>query len=308
MGKYDWDNLAQNLQKDALTDGKKTYAVDERFYKLARNENDTGGALVRLVADPEGVMFVKMTKIAANIGKDKRFCADWSPQSIGLPDPFNERWSTEWNAGNKEEAKRFGRSIRYISNIQVIKDPANPANEGKFFLLDMSKTIFDKVKAAANPSADEIALGAEPKQVYNPVDGNSFLLKVKRGANNFITYEDSKFDEKTSQVYASDAEFEKVIKENGHKLNDFLKPEFFLTYEELEDKLLWYTGEKDEARAKENAKEKATPGLVEATPATPAPATPAVAPTQELKEAKAPTPAQADEDDLDDFLNDLETA
>jgi len=297
MGKYDWDNLAQNLQKDALTDGKKTYEVDERFYKLARNENDTGGALVRLLPDPEGVMFVKMTKISANSGKDKRFCSDWSPTSIGLPDPFNERWSQEWNAGNKEEAKRFGRSIRYVSNIKIIKDPANPENEGKIFLLDMSKTIFDKVKDAANPSPEEIALGATAKQVYDPVDGNSFLMKVKRGSNNFITYEDSKFDEKESSVYKTEAEFETDITANGHVLGDFLKPEFFPTYAELEDKLLWYTGDKDEQRAKENATPapSATPGLVEAK-ATPTP----------VKETAPVTAPAGGEDELDDFLAELE--
>ena len=299
MGKYDWDNLAKNLQKDALNDGKKTYEVDERFYKLARNENDTGGALIRLVPDPEGVMFVKMIRIAANKGKDKRFCTDWSPQTIGLPDPFNERWSKEWNAGNKEEAKRFGRSIRYISNIKVIKDPANPENEGKFFLFDMSKTIFEKVKNAANPTPDEIALGAEPKQVYNPVEGNNFLLKVKRGTNGFITYEDSKFDEKTTKLYESEEEFEKDIKENGYVLNDFLKPEFFPTYEELQDKLLWYTGEKEVQQVSKGEPTDETPGLVEAKMETKAETKP-----ETKKETK--TEAPATEDDLDDFLSELD--
>jgi len=255
MTDFNWDNLAKKLQKDALSDGKKVYETDERFYKLARNENDTGGALIRFLPDPEGVMFLKMIKINANGGKGKRFCNEWSPLTIGKPDPFNERFSEEWNKNNKEEAKRFGRSIRYVTNIKVIKDPANPDNDGKIFLLDMSQTIFEKVKAAAQPAPDEIALGTEPKQVYNPVTGNSFLYKVKRGSNNFITYEDSKFQEQESSIYKTADEYEKDINDSGYILNEFLKPDFYKTYEELKDCLDWFTGEKDEKQAQNNLKQ-----------------------------------------------------
>jgi len=304
---FDWNNLAKNLQEDALSDGKKKYAVDERFYKLARNDADQGGALLRFMPDPEGVMFVKLTKISANKGYQKRFCTEWSPQTIGLPDPFNERWAEEWNKGNKEESKRFGRSIRYVSNVKVVKDPANPENEGKIFLLDMSQTIFEKVTNAAQPSPDEVALGAEPKQIFNPLDGNSFLMKVKRASNGFISYEDSKFDEKTSGIYASEAEYNKDIKENGHKLNDFLKPEFFLSYDELKQKLAWYTNEE--------APTAPVAPVVEASPAAPVveAAAPVAAPVVEavvapVVETPAPTaaPATSEVDELDDLLDEFD--
>jgi len=297
---FDWNALATNLQEDALTDGKKKYTVDERFYKLARNENDQGGALLRFLPDPEGVMFVKVTKIAANAGHERRFCNEWSPQTVGLPDPFNERWSEEWNKGNKEEAKRFGRSIRYISNVKVVKDPSNPQNEGKIFLLDMSKTIFEKIKDAAQPSPDEIALGATPKRVFDPINGNSFLMKVKRGSNNFITYEDSKFDEKETAAYASEDEYTKDIQANGYKINEFLQPEFFMSYDDLKQKLAWYLNEDAPVPAP------VTPAPVE-TPVTPVTAT---APVETLVEATpvtaTATPKTAELDELDDLLDEFD--
>ena len=296
--KYSWDNLAQNLREDALQDtGKKGgYSEDTRFYKLARNENDQGGALVRFIPDADGVMFVKMTKIAANAGHEKRFISDWSPQSIGLPDPVNERFLKHWGAGEKEEAKRFGRSFRYISNIKIMKDPANPENEGKIFLLDMSKTIFEKVKTAAQPSPDEVALGTEPMAVFDPLQGNNFLLKVARASNGFISYETSKFDEKVTAAYKSEADYDKDIKENGYILNDFYKPENFLSYDELVEKLSWYTNEKETATAKP-----AEDTLVEAKPAVETKVEP-------LVEAKPAVKAEVMDglDDLDDLLSELD--
>ena len=304
MGKFDWDALSANLSEQSLNDGKKKgYESDSRMYKLARNENDQGGALVRFIPDADGVMFVKMTKIAANKGHERRFIADWSPQTIGLPDPINERFLKEWNLGNKEEAKRFGRSFRYLANIKIVKDPANPENEGKIFILDMSSTIFEKVKNAAKPSPDEVALGAEPMAVFDPLKGNSFLMKVKRGTNNFITYEDSKFDEKITAIYKDEAEYEADVKANGHILNDFYKPENFPTYDELVDKLAWYVNEQAPAKAEPApvAAPVATPAPVETPVASPAPVeTPVVA-----TPVATPAIVKDELDELDDLLKDF---
>lgn len=244
MSVFDWNNIANNLQENALSDGK-TYQNenDERFWNLSRDENDTGGALIRFLIDPNQIPFIKMIRINANGGYNKRFVREWSPLSIGLPDPFNEMFSKLWNEGKKEEAKKFGRQIRYITNIKVIKDPANPENEGKIFLFNMSQTLFDKIKSAMVQTESMKALGEEPIQVYNPVEGNNFLIKVKKGSNGILTYEDSKFDSKITGIYKTEEEALKDIKENCYSLEEFLTPEFFLTYEELQDKIKWFMGE-----------------------------------------------------------------
>ncbi len=308
--KFDWNSLAGKLQKDALSDGKKKFETDSRFFKLSRNDQDVGGALVRFLLDPQEVAFVKMTRIAANQGYQKRFCNEWSPNTIGKADPFNERWSHEYNAGNHEESKRFGRSIRYLTNIKVVKDPGNPANNGKIFLLDMSPSLFAKITDASEVSPDELAIDPDlkPKEVYNPLQGNNFLLKIKKGTNGIYTMEDSKFAETVDGVYGTEAEYDADIKANGYDLGKFLEPESFMTYKELEDKLAWYTGE--DAKTGGNvttdaelesavdtvvAEVNATKPKPEATP-TPAP-TPAPEPT--------PAPKADDVDELDDLLEGL---
>jgi hypothetical protein len=164
-------------------------------------------------------------------------------------------FSKLWNEGKKEEAKLFGRSIRYITNIKVIKDPANPQNEGKIFLFDMSQTLFDKIKGAMTQTDAMKALGEEPIPVYDPINGNNFLIKVKMGANGILTYEDSKFDGKPSAIYESEEEALKDIKENAHSLDEFLSPENFLSYEELKEKLAWMLGENQETQKPQETQE-----------------------------------------------------
>jgi len=294
MSMFDWDSLASKIQDDSLQGNKSGYQEDTRFYKLAKDKNGNGGALVRFVPDKDGIPFIKMIRINADKGVNNRFCKDWSPQSIGLPDPFNEMFVKLWKEGKKEEAKKFGRTIRYIANIKVIKDPANPENEGKFFLLDMSQSLFDKVKKAVQPTEDELALGAEPKQVFNPVKGNSFLLKIKKGSNGIYTYEDSKFNEKVDGIYKTEKEAEKDIKENAYSLKEFLEPSFYKSYDELKDCLNWFMGV--EKKSVDSTESTETNEVVDEMPDMPQPTKEEIPKTE---------PETTDDDDLDALLNDI---
>ncbi len=240
---FSWDDLAKEIEE--VSEDKKTgYEEDSRFYKLAKDKNGIGGALIRFVPASDGKKFVKMTRINAKGGYNNRFCKDWSPQSIGKPDPFNEKFVELWKEGKKEEAKKFGRQERYIANIKVLKDPANPENEGKFFLLDMSKTLFSKIKDAITPSEDEMAIDPDlkPKNPFNPVKGNSFLLKVKPGENNIPTYVDSKFADKEDGIYKTEKEAIADIEANAYTLKDWYSPEFYKSYDELKECLDWFMG------------------------------------------------------------------
>lgn len=235
---FDFDSLAANLQENALSD-KKSYAkkeVDSRFWKLSRDENDNGGALVRFLIDPNEVMFVTLTKIHANRQKGY-FVSEWSPTSIGLPCPFNEKFSELWKNNQKETAKLLQRSNRYITNIKILKDPANPENEGKIFLYEMSHTMMEQIKEVMIQTDAMKALDEEPVAVYDPVKGQSYLIKAKMGENKILTYAGSKFADKISSIYASYEEAEKDITANAHPLKEFLEPTNFESYDSLKDML-----------------------------------------------------------------------
>jgi len=150
---FNWDSAKDNASMN-LTKEKKVYDKDSRFYVLPKNEKKEGVAIIRLLPDAEGQKFTAMQKIATTINQNgqKRFVNDWSPASIGLPCPFQEKWAELWNADRKDESRAFSRSIRYVVNIKVIKDPLKPENEGKIFLYEISGSLKDKFQAALQPS------------------------------------------------------------------------------------------------------------------------------------------------------------
>lgn len=221
---------------------KKTWAVDTRFYTLKKDEKGNGVALIRFLPSEvheNGQMSTikRVYKYNVRAKTTKKFIAEWSPNTIGLPDPIQERWAQLWNAGQKEEAKRYARSTRYLANIKVINDPANPENNGKIFLLDMSQTLCEKIKSIIQPSEQEISLGTKPKNLFDPLNGYSFKLVASVGANGFTEYNKSDALAEPSAAYNSVEEFIKDIKENGHPLSVWDKPDAYKSYEELKSML-----------------------------------------------------------------------
>lgn len=234
---FDFSLDAVNKSQEGLE--KKAYTTDERFYVLKKDENGNGAALVRFlpseIYENGQIRTVKCVyKYNVQAKTTKKFINEWAPQTIGKPDPIHDKWQQLWNEGNQDEARRFARSTRYIANIKVISDPANKENEGKIFLLDMSKTLYERVNAFLNPPEAERVMGATPKNLFNPLaDGYNFKLIARVGANGFTNYDSSTPADTPSAIYASADEAVKDINENCYKLSDWDKPEAYKSYEEL---------------------------------------------------------------------------
>jgi len=240
---FNFDSMKEAMGTDPFADANKKFVKDERFYTLSKNKDGDGAALIRFLPDSESAIIKQMFKINTTIIKNdkKRFVSEFSPSTIGLPCPFQEAWQDLWNTDKKEEAKVFGRAIRYISNIMVIKDPANPENEGKVFLYDYSGKMKDKIEAALRPSQQDRDLGATPKELFNPVQGNSFRLVAKKGANTQINYDSSEIINEVTSVFDSAEEAFAFIKAHTYTLSDLTKPEAFMSYDDLVKKKEWVT-------------------------------------------------------------------
>lgn len=234
---FDFDKLASS-QEQAFGEKKADFG-DDRFYKLKRDENGNGAAIIRFLPDPNMKLIQQIFRINVNNqkGAERRWVSELSPQNINQPDPFHKAWADLWQAGKKEEARMFARQTRFYTNILVIKDPANPANEGKVFLLDLSQSLKLMLENAMFPSEADRALGAEPKALFNPLQGHNFKLVSSKAATGFITYEKSSVMDPVTSVFDSKEEAVTFIKENCYPLDDFLKPEAYKSYEELQQKL-----------------------------------------------------------------------
>ena len=164
---------------------------DDRLWKLDVDKSGNGYAVIRFLPAPNGedLPFVKLYSHAFQ-GPGGWYIEN-SLTSLGQKDPVSEYNTSLWNNGTdagKELARKQKRKLTYISNIYVVKDPANPDNEGKVFLFKYGKKIFDKLTAAMQPEFED-------EEAIDPFDfwqGANFKLKAKNVAG-YRNYDSSEF-------------------------------------------------------------------------------------------------------------------
>ncbi len=168
--------------------------------------------------------------------------------TLGKDDPASEYNSMLWNSGsetNKEIARKRKRRLHFVSNIYVIRDPANPENEGKVFLYQYGKKIFDMINDSITPPAEY-----EDEVPMNPFDlweGANFKLKARQDGE-FRSYDKSEFDNPSALLDDDDA-LEKVWK-STHSLKAEIAEDQFKSYDELKKRLEFVLKEKLNGQSK----------------------------------------------------------
>lgn len=213
----------------------KTWEKDERLWQPTADKAGTGSAVIRFLPAPqdEELPWVRTWSHSFQ-GPTGKWYIENSRTTLDEADPVSELNSVLWNSGDegKEIARKQKRKLNYISNVLVIKDSANPQNEGKVFLFKYGKKIFDKIKDAMNPPE-----GFEDEKEMNPFDpwdGANFKLKFRK-VDGYRNYDKSEF-EAPSPIASKDAQIQ-AIWDQCHSLQAFLDPKNFKPYEELKKKL-----------------------------------------------------------------------
>lgn len=207
---------------------------EEKYWKPTRDSAGNGFAIIRFLpalAD-EDVPFVPFWDHGFK-GPTGQWYIEKSLTTLGQPDPLSEYNSKLWNSGvesDKEQARKQKRRLHYVSNIYVIKDPANPENEGKVFLYSYGKKIFEKLKDLMNPSFED----ETPVDPFDFWEGANFRLKI-RVVEGYPNYDKSEFDS-PSALSDDDDELEKIY-EQQHSLKEVIDPKKFKTYDELQARL-----------------------------------------------------------------------
>ena len=227
------DKLLGAVKTENAPQEKKSY-VDERLWKPELDKTGNGYAVIRFLPAVKGeeLPWVKVWNHAFQ-GPTGQWYIENSLTTIGQKDPVSELNTQYWNTGlesDKEIARKQKRKLQYFSNIYVVKDSANPQNEGKVFLYRFGKKIFDKIMEAMQPAFDdEVAI--------NPFDfwkGANFKLKIRK-VDGFWNYDKSEF-ETASVLFDDDDKLEKVWKKQ-YALTEFSAPTNFKSYDELKKRL-----------------------------------------------------------------------
>ena len=207
--------------------------VDERFWKPEVDASGNGYAVIRFLPAPEGET-VPWAKVYSHAFQGPGgWYIENSLTTLGDKDPVGEVNRRLWNDGTeegKDVARRQKRKLSYYSNIQVIKDPKHPENEGKTFLYKYGKKIHDKILAAMQPEFQD----ETPVNVFDLWEGANFKLKIKKVAG-FWNYDSSEFDS-VSALSSDDTELEATWK-SEHSLEAFTARDQFKSYEDLEKRL-----------------------------------------------------------------------
>tara|TARA_Y100000022_G_scaffold115066_1_gene99334 strand:+ start:1446 stop:2396 length:951 start_codon:yes stop_codon:yes gene_type:complete len=230
------DKLIKKVEK--LNSGEKS--SDDRFWKPEVDKAGNGYAVIRFLPAPEGCELPWAQVWSHAFQGPGGWYIENSLTTLGQKDPVSEYNRTLWNSGrdsDKEIARKQKRKLAHYANIYVVKDPANPENEGKVFLYKFGKKIFDKITEAMQPQfADEEAI--------NPFDfwaGANFKLKIRK-VEGYWNYDKSEFDS-PSELLDDDDALEKMYN-NLNDLNEFSDLKNFKSYEDLKKRLDYVLGHK----------------------------------------------------------------
>ena len=231
-------SLTQKLVKEVEKMNNAGSTGDDRLWKLEVDKGGNGYAVIRFLPAPNGedLPFVKLYSHAFQ-GPGGWYIEN-SLTTLGQKDPVSEYNTMLWNNGTdagKDAARKQKRKLTYIANIYVVKDPANPANEGRVMLYKFGKKIFDKITAAMQPEFED-------EEAIDPFDfwqGANFKLKAKNVAG-YRNYDSSEFARQDALLEDDDAM--EAIWKKEYSLEEFVAADQFKSYDDLKKRLDYVLG------------------------------------------------------------------
>ena len=210
----------------ALKKQSKAGSLTERLMKKVEKLNEKGGSntderLWKPAVDKAGNGYAVIRFLPAHANAELPWTQVWSHAfqgpggwyiensltTIGKNDPVGELNRTLWNSGresDKDIARKQKRKLSYYANVYIVKDSANPENEGQVKLYKFGKKIFDKMTASMQPEFED----EEPINPFDFWNGANFKLKIKQVAG-FWNYDSSEFG-KTEALLDDDTALEAI--------------------------------------------------------------------------------------------------
>ena len=228
------DKLRAAMESASPTGGEKKSYSDDTMWKPELDKSGNGYAVVRFLPTPEGEEMPWVSYFDHGFQGPGGWYIEKSLTTINKQDPVSEYNTQLWNTGieaNKEIARKQKRRLHYVSNVYVVSDPKNPANEGKVFKYRYGKKIFEALKEAISPAFED-------EKAINPFDlreeGANFKIKIRK-VDGYWNYDKSEFDS-TAPLFDDENKLNDIYTQL-HSLSGIIAPSEFKTYEELKEKL-----------------------------------------------------------------------
>jgi len=234
MKKQRKSNLSSLIKESEKISNPNTFGeVDERYWRPELDKSGNGYSIIRFLPAPtdEDLPWARMWNHGFQ-GPGGWYIEN-SLTTQGKKDPVSEYNSRLWNSGieaNKEVARKQKRRLNYTSNVYVIKDPANPENEGQIRLYRYGKKIFDKINDLMNPEFED----ETPVNPFDLWEGANFKMKIRK-VEGFSNYDKSEFD--TPVALLEDDNKMEEIWNSEHSLKEIVSDDKFKTFDELKEKL-----------------------------------------------------------------------
>lgn len=235
---------AELMNKIKKSAEEKSYG-DSRFWKTPFDEEKGGTATIRFLPSADGATEMPYVKVIKHYfqGTNGKKYTESSLRTLGKPDPLadlNYRLYQTEVESNQKQASNQKQRLRFFANILVLKDPANPENEGKVFLYEYGPAIDNLVQELLFPD-ETLDPDAESVNPFDVFDAPNLVIKVKPqslGKAIVPNYDKTAFAAKGTAV----PDVEEHLK-NLHSLKEFVAPDKFKSYEKLSEILVSVLGE-----------------------------------------------------------------
>ena len=231
----------------ALVEAAKESAGGSKFekedtshiWKPTVDKAGNGYAVIRFLPAEGDVPWVRYWDHGFK-GDTGKWYIERSLTSLGQTDPLGELNAKLWNSGNEDDratVRKQKRRLHYVVNIQVVSDPSAPHNEGKVFLYQFGKKIFDKIQDLMQPQFP----GETPCDPFDLWAGADFQLKIRQ-LDGYRNYDKSEFKASTALAEGDEVQLQAVMNQI-YDINYYNDAANYKTYDELQTKLFEVLGE-----------------------------------------------------------------
>lgn len=247
-----------SLRQKATERQSKTSYKDDRMWNCERDSTGKGDAVIRFLPPTDEMVKWYMDNFDFDEldvpcyinyhehgfkGPNGKWFIEKCPTSVmerecpvceansELVDEFGGWDAVDDNHPDKKMVRNRKRKSRFVSNILVVRDPANPENEGQVKIFGYGKAIHDQIMAQLVPEFDD----EEECDVSDEIEGRDFKLKIVK-KDGYANYDKSSWAE-PSVVGGLDEDDDDAIEEllnKCHSLPDLVAESKYKSYEDLE--------------------------------------------------------------------------